>query len=270
MKIYVDTADIDEIKEAFSWGIVDGVTTNPSLIKKAVQKHGGDVAEYIKQILTVAGDCPVSLEVIGLDEASMLREARRLYSKFNDVSKNVVVKIPVNPATSELEKTHYHGLKVIKRLHETGVKTNATLIMTPEQALLAAKAGAEYVSPFAGRIDDDLRKKAGLVFSKTDYFNAMGIVKKETREILHDDGIVSGVDLVRHCVEILKKHGYSTEVIAASLRNARQVREIALIGSQIATVPFPVLTEMMTHPKTHEGVIAFKNDVVDEYKEVFE
>jgi transaldolase len=274
MKIFVDTADLAEIKEAFSWGIVDGVTTNPSLIKKAVSKlneSGRQVTmeSYIEEILSVAGKGPVSLEVIGLDEESMYSEAKKLYSKFNGVADNVVIKIPVNPATSELEKNHYHGLKVIKRLCGDGIKTNATLVMTPEQALLAAKAGATYVSPFAGRIDDLLRKKAGLTFGKTDYFNAVGMVSEDRRTMLNDSGIVSGVDLVRHCVEILKKHGFSTEVIAASLRNARQVREVALVGSQIATVPFSVLQEMITHPKTYEGVVAFKNDVVEEYKKVF-
>jgi transaldolase len=275
MKIFIDTADLSEIKEAFSWGIVDGVTTNPSLIKKASTKlkeegKSTTMEEYIISMLTVAGSkCPVSLEVIGLDEASMYSEAKKLHDKFSSVAGNVVVKIPVNPATSAQEKSHYHGLKVIKRLHADGIETNATLIMTPEQALLAAKAGAEYVSPFAGRIDDKLRKEAGMEFNKTDYFNAMGIASKETRMPLHDEGIVSGVDLVRQTVEVLKRHGYKTEVIAASLRNSRQVREVALMGSQIATIPFKVLQEMITHPKTYEGIIAFKNDVVDEYKSVF-
>ena len=125
------------------------------------------------------------------------------------------------------------------------------------------------VRAFAGRIDDHLRKKAGIEFEKSDYFNAVGIASKETRMLLHDEGIVSGVDLVRHIVDILKKHAYKTEVIAASLRNARQVREVALVGAQIATVPFAVLKEMITHPKTYEGIIAFKKDVVEEYEKVF-
>jgi transaldolase len=275
MKIFVDTADLSEIKQAFSWGIVDGITTNPSNIKIAVDrmKSAGKqvtMESYIRDVLTVAGkDCPVSLEVIGLSEAEMYSQARALHDKFDGVAGNVVVKIPVNPATSEMSSGHYDGLKVIKRLHAAGVRTNATLVMTPEQALLAAKAGAEFVSPFAGRIDDLLRKEAGLAFDKWDYFNALGIMQKDTRAVVHDDGIVSGVDLIRHVVEIVKKHDFDCEVIAASTRNPRQVREIALVGAHIATIPFVVLEKMMSHTKTHEGVLKFKNDVVDEYREVF-
>lgn len=271
MKIFIDTADLEEIKNAFSWGIVDGITTNPSLIKKAMEKlkkEGKEITleEYIKKILEIAGErCPVSLEVIALDEKGMCREAKKLQSKFGAVSRNVVVKIPINPALAPADSTNYDGLKVIKSLRMEGIRTNATLIMTPEQALLAANAGADYVSPFAGRIDDYLRANMKIKAGKADYYCAEGALHEGA--IVEDNGIVSGVDLIGQTVEILKP--YKTEVIAASIRNARQARECALAGSHIATIPFDVLKQMITHPKTYEGMLAFKNDTVEEYRKVF-
>jgi transaldolase len=165
MKIFIDSANIDEIKEAISWGIVDGVTTNRSLIKKAVEyfKNQGisfTMEEYIEELLKVAGKGRwVSLEVIGNTEDDMLGEAKTLFAKFNNISNNVIIKIPVNPEIEENGTKHFDGLKVIKKLKEKNIPVNCTLIMSSNQALLAAKAGAKYVSPFAGRIDDFLRKK---------------------------------------------------------------------------------------------------------------
>ena len=144
-----------------------------------------------------------------------------------------------------------------------GIKTNATLVMTPEQAFLAAKAGATYVSPFAGRIDDYIRTNIGKKFDKGDYFPAEGLLNED------DDGVVSGVDLVKKIADIYKNYGMKTEIIAASLRNPRQVREVALAGAHIATIPFPVIIEMTKHPKTAEGIIKFSQDVVEEYKKIF-
>ena len=274
MQIYVDTADIDEIREAFTWGIVDGVTTNPSLIRKAAEKHreeAADLAAYIRRILETAGEaCPVSLEVISTVEEAMLREAHILYEKFNDVAGNVVIKVPVNPSLPGKEESPYDGLKVLHRLRDDNIPTNCTLVMTPEQALLAAKAGADYVSPFAGRIDDDLRKKQDLEFAKGDYFPAEGYIPEDAMELLNDQGIVSGVDLVSEIVEIFDLHDLECRVIAASIRNARQAREVAQAGADIATIPFPVIREMLFHHKTSEGMAAFCKDVVPEYRAVFE
>lgn len=274
MQIYVDTADIEEIREAFSWGIVDGVTTNPSLIKKAAERHkeeAADLEAYIRRILDTAGEeCPVSLEVISTAEEAMLREARLLYETFNDVAGNVVIKVPVNPCLPGEEDHPYDGLKVLRRLHEDNIPTNCTLVMTPEQALLAAKAGADYVSPFAGRIDDDLRKRQGITFGKGDYFPAEGHLPEDRLEPIEDRGIVSGVDLVAETVELFDLHDLDCRVIAASIRNARQAREVALAGADIATIPFPVIREMLFHHKTSEGMAAFCRDVVPEYRGLFE
>ncbi|MBS3812641.1 transaldolase, partial [Candidatus Bipolaricaulota bacterium] len=154
MKIFIDTAELTEIKEAYSWGIVDGVTTNPSLIKKAVDARDRvNLEEYIEEILRTV-DGPVSLEVIGLTSDDMIEEGKYLYDKFNSVNDNVVIKIPINTSTEGGESENYAGLKAISELSSQGIPVNTTLIMKPEQALLAAKAGAHYVSPFAGRIDD--------------------------------------------------------------------------------------------------------------------
>ncbi len=266
MKIFIDTAKISEIKEAISWGIVDGITTNPSLVRKAMETEGKGkkIDEYIKDILKVAGeDRPVSLEVMSVASGDMIREAELLYEKFNGIAGNVVIKVPVNTYTGD-----YEGLKTIKALSEKGIPVNCTLIMTPEQALLAAKAGARYVSPFAGRIDDYIRTmKLGLTpgkdFQKGDYYPWDGTD-------VDDNGIRSGSDLVEKVVMILDNYDYETEVIASSIRNARQVREAAMIGTHIATIPFNVLQEMLLHPKTEEGVKKFSEDAEKaNYREIF-
>lgn len=297
MKIFVDTADIDEIREACSWGIVDGATTNPSLIKRAVDKRKGKIAmeEYIKEILEVVPG-PVSLEVIALEGDSMVKQAELLYDKFSPHGE-VVIKIPINPSM-EKGGFDFEGLKAMKRLNEEGIPTNATLIMTPEQALLAAKAGAAYASPFAGRVDDYIREKLGMKrgvdFQKGDYFNyelLTRIVEKELEESMkkhgsirelyvdegvrnllslgQDNGVLSGVDLVGKIIKIYRNYGYETKVIAASMRNARQVREVAELGVDIATLPFDVIKEMTKHNKTLEGMRNFTADVVPAYEGMF-
>jgi len=273
MKIFIDSANIDEIKEAISWGIVDGVTTNPSLIKKAVEyfKNQGisfTMEEYIEKLLKVAGKGRwVSLEVIGNTEDDMLGEAETLFAKFNNISNNVIIKIPVNPEIEENGTKHFDGLKVIKKLKEKNIPVNCTLIMSSNQALLAAKAGAKYVSPFAGRIDDFLRKKIGMTFEKEDYYPEEGLIVDD--KVLNDEGIVSGVDLVASIKEILDNFNFDTEIIAASVRNARQVRELAEVGVHIATIPFSVIKDMVKHPKTFEGMINFMKDTIPEYRETF-
>ncbi len=268
MKIFIDSADLDEIKQFYDWGVSDGVTTNPSLMKKAVDKRveSGqklDLKSYISDILTVAEGTPVSLEVTESDADGMIKEGKKLYQLFNPVAKNVNIKVPVNPAFKDSDETHFDGIKVIRKLTKSNIPVNCTLIFTPEQALLAAKAGASYVSPFAGRIDDYIRSESGMKFDKTAYYPMDGLDKDDN--VLEDNGIVSGIDLVAQCVAILRHYGYSTEVIAASLRNARQVREAALVGAEISTLPFGVIQDMLKHFKTYEGMESFTADVVPEY-----
>ena len=274
MKIYIDSADVDQIREAFSWGIVDGVTTNPSLIKKGFEKHqgsgsGGDMKDYVKRILETAGDTPVSLEVIGTAEEAMTSEGRFLFETFNPVANNVVIKIPVNPNLEQGGEARYDGLKTIRALASDGIPINTTLIFTPEQAMLAAKAGAAWVSPFAGRIDDLLRKMLGRPFDKTDYFPATGQRDAEGKLEVEDNGVHSGVELVEDIVLLFEAQSLDCEVLAASLRNPRQVRECALVGADVATVPFGVIRDMVEHQKTVEGMRAFTADVVPEYRALF-
>ncbi|MBU0457800.1 MAG: transaldolase family protein [Nanoarchaeota archaeon] len=263
MKIFIDSADLSEIKQAYEWGIADGITTNPSLMKKAVNKcklDGEDInlKGYIKEILLISKDTPVSLEVTETTAQRMIEEGRKLYEMFKEFG-NVNIKIPINPSFEENNLTHFDGIKAIKKLSEENIPINCTLIFTPEQALLAAKAGAAFVSPFAGRVDDNLRKRSGMNFNKTDYFPMEGISK-------NDNGIVSGIDLVKQCVQILRQYNLKTEVLAASLRNTRQVREAALIRADIATLPFDVIRNMLKHSQTFEGMKKFTADVVEEYK----
>lgn len=272
MKIFIDSADIDQIREAYSWGIVDGITTNPSLIKKAVEKMKAkgektSIEDYIKRILETAGDTPVSLEVIGTNQKDMTREGFFLWEKFNPVAENVVVKVPVNTSLEANSAVRYDGLKTIKTLAAEGIPINTTLIFTPEQAMLAAKAGAAYVSPFAGRVDDEMRKKSGYPGDRNSYYPLEG-AKKDGADA-HDNGIRSGVQLVAEIVELFVAQDLDCEVLAASLRTPRQVRECALAGSDCATIPFEVIRDMVDHYKTLEGMAAFVKDVVPEYADLF-
>lgn len=271
IKIFIDSSKLDEIKEAYSYGIIDGVTTNPSLIKEAMEdlKAKGqeiNMETYIREILQVAKGTPVSLEVIGNTYQEMVNEGKRLYQLFNPVAKNVYIKIPVCPSFEENSENIFDGIKAVKELSKLGIPVNCTLIFTPEQALMAAKAGAKFVSPFAGRVDDFIRQQNKISFKKSDYFPALGWEKDD--EILEDNGIVSGVDLVNQCVEIFRTYDIKAEIIAASIRNARQVREVALAGADIATLPFSVIKECLIHFKTMEGMRKFTSDVVPEYRDL--
>ena len=293
MKIFIDTADLEEIKTACSWGIVDGATTNPSLIKRAVDKRGGKVTleDYIPEIIkTVPG--PVSLEVIGVREKEMVKQAEFLYNKFSSYGK-VAIKIPINTCI-EKGGDEYEGLRTIKQLADKGIPVNCTLCFNPTQALLAAKAGAAYISPFAGRLDDYVRlnlgMKSGVDFGRDDYYESDLMKQILNREVdlkekatisqlyvdsakgsaaAHDGGVYGGVELVRKIVTIYKNYGYKTEVLAASIRNARQVVDVAEAGSHVATIPFNVLNEMIRHPKTIEGIKSFTADIVPAYTELF-
>jgi len=208
MKFFIDTANIDEIKEAHSMGMVDGVTTNPTLIAK----EGGDFQTIIKEICSIV-DGPISAEVISLDADGMVKEAREL-AKIHD---NIVIKVPMT----------IDGIKATRTLTEENIKTNVTLVFSPLQALMAAKAGATFVSPFVGRLDD-----------------------------LAQEGMV----LVDQIVEIYSNYGYTTEVIVASIRNPLHVLDAAVMGADIATIPFNVLAKLAAHPMTDKGIKAFLSD----------
>ncbi len=208
MKFFIDTANVAEIREAVEMGMADGVTTNPSLIAK----EGRDFIEVITEICNIV-DGPVSAEVIATDMDGMVKEARELA----EIHSNIVVKIPMTT----------DGLKAVRILAKEGIKTNVTLVFSPLQALMAAKAGATYVSPFVGRLDD-----------------------------LSHDGLV----LVEQIVTIYENYGYPTEVIVASVRNPLHVLESALMGAHIATIPFAVLKKFAAHPLTDKGLAAFLAD----------
>jgi transaldolase len=276
MRLFLDTANLEEIKEAVSWNIIDGVTTNPSLIKKAILKlresdQKADVESYIKKILAAVGRmCPVSLEVAGLNANEMIEQGMILFEKFNPVAGNVVIKIPACTVNSEGKGQPFDGLVAIEALSDEKIPVNTTLIFTPEQALLAAKAGADYVSPFVGRVDDRIRTKAGIKFEKTDYFPAAGLRDKSDLEnFMTDSGLVSGVDLVSRIVDIFDQYDIQCEILAASIRNSIQVRELAVAGADIASMPFEILKSMITHPGSAAGIDGFTNDLVDEYMGLF-
>lgn len=273
MKIFIDSADIDEIKQAYEWGIVNGVTTNPSLLKAAVERRkakGEDLnlEEYIIKILEISSPNPVSLEVTKRTAEDMIKQGRNIFNKFNKVANNVNIKVPINPSLSPDEDLHFDGIHATKVLESEGIPVNCTLVFTPEQALLAAKAGATFVSPFAGRVDDLIRANANIKFNKGDYFPADGLAQNEN--VLNDNGVISGIDLVSQCVELIEYYDFKTQIIAASLRNPRQVREAALTGSHIATVPFGVISKMLIHQKTFEGMNKFMGDVVPEYEQLID
>ncbi len=208
MKLFIDTANVDHIKEVASWGVLSGVTTNPSLIAK----EGRDFREVIEEICAIV-DGPISAEAVSPDAEGMMKEAR----KFSAWHPNVTIKLPM---TDE-------GLKATAMCHEEGIKTNVTLIFSPSQALLAAKAGATFVSPFVGRLDD----------------------------ISH-----TGMELVQTVVAMYENYGIETEVIVASVRNPLHVIEAAMVGGHIATIPYKVFKQMLAHPLTDIGIQKFLDD----------
>jgi len=208
VKFFLDTANVEKIREFAQLGIVDGVTTNPTLIAK----EGRDFYEVINEICSIVKG-PVSVEVTALDTEGMVKEAREL----SKLAENIVIKIPM---TKE-------GIKAVNILSKEGIKTNVTLVFSANQALIAAKAGATYVSPFVGRLDDN--------------------------------GHI-GMDVVREVVSIFKNYEIKTEVIVASIRHPRHVIEAAKIGAHIATIPFQVLEKMFLHPLTDKGIEIFKRD----------
>ena len=208
MKIFIDTANIEAIREANDLGIVDGVTTNPSL----VAKEGKDFKEIIKEICSIV-DGPISAEAVSLDCKGMLSEAREL----SKIHKNVVIKIPMIK----------EGLKAVKILSKEGIRVNVTLIFSASQALLAAKAGAAFVSPFIGRLDD----------------------------ISH-----VGMELIHQIKNIYDNYGFTTEIIVASVRNPLHVVDAALAGADIATIPPAVIDQLFKHPLTDVGIEKFLSD----------
>ncbi|HLC79104.1 MAG TPA: transaldolase family protein [archaeon] len=274
MKFFLDSAILSEIEYVYNAGICDGITMNPSLLKTAVDslKEKGEkvsLESYIKKALKIAKGTPVSLEVTETDAIGMIAQGRKLFKKFNPVAKNVYIKIPVNPSMEGDSGKEFDGLLAIKTLSKAKIPINCTLVFTPEQALAAAKAGANFVSPFAGRIDDMLRKEHGeefTNFSKSDYYPLNGHV--HDGKLIEDNGIASGIDLVAQTVSIFRKYNIKTEVLAASLRNGHQVREAAIVGADIATMPFSVFKEVVNHKLTLEGMKKFTQDTPEEFKKL--
>jgi transaldolase len=208
MKFFIDTANIDEIKKAVDMGMVDGVTTNPTLISRENKPFEQIITEIAKIV-----DGPISAEVISLESGGMLKEGRELAK----ISDNIVIKVPM---TTE-------GLKATKAFSSEGIKTNVTLVFSTAQALLAAKAGASFVSPFVGRLDDIAQ---------------------------------NGMDLISDIMTIYDNYGYQSEVIVASVRSPMHVMDAALIGAHIATIPFKVIAQLAKHPLTDLGMESFLKD----------
>jgi transaldolase len=208
MKFFIDTANVEEIRKAHEFGLVDGVTTNPSLISKEKR----DFREIIDEICSIV-DGPVNAEAVSLDAKGLIKEGREL----SKIHKNIVVKIPMT----------LDGMKAVKTLSGEGIRTNVTLVFSPVQALIAAKAGASYASPFIGRLDD----------------------------VSH-----TGMDLIHQIMDIFENYAFDTEVIVASIRNPIHVLDAALTGAHIATIPFKVMEQLTKHPLTDAGMKKFLED----------
>ena len=209
MKLFLDTAFIDEIKQASAWGLLDGVTTNPSLVAKTKQSH----EDLIQDICTFLKDKPVSAEVLATTEKEMYAEAKKLAQ----IHPSVVVKIPM---ISE-------GLKVVKKLSDENISTNVTLCFSPNQALLAAKAGATYISIFVGRLDDMGHK---------------------------------GCEIVKDCHQVIKEYNYDSQILGASIRHPKHIFDLALAGIPICTLPFKAFNQLIKHPLTDTGLEKFLAD----------
>ncbi len=208
MKFFIDTANIDEIKKASSMGLVDGVTTNPTL----VSRENRPFLEVIRDICEVV-DGPVSVEAVSMTSEELIPEARKL----SQIHPNVVVKIPMT----------LEGMVAVRRLEREGIKTNVTLVFSPNQALLAMKAGASFISPFVGRLDD----------------------------VAHE-----GMEMVADCLEIIENYGFTSEIIVASIRHPLHVLEAARMGAHIATIPYKVMVQLSKHPLTDVGIDRFLKD----------
>ena len=213
MKFFLDSANLDEIIECDKLGLLDGVTTNPTLISKVVSSKNEMFKTYEK-ICEICGDRPVSCEVFSTDYEGMKNEAKELLK----IAKNVCIKLPITE----------DGLRLCKEFSDDGIKTNMTLCFSPMQALLVAKAGATYVSPFVGRLDDTCG---------------------------------DGLALVEDIRNIYDNYGFQTQILAASIRTVKQVEEVAKIGSDVATMPFKIIKQLFKHPLTDNGLAAFVNDV---------
>lgn len=212
MKFFIDSADINEIKQAVALGVIDGVTTNPTHMAKAVKNTGKSTEEVLREICTLV-DGPISAEALSIDSEGLIKEARELAK----IHSNIVVKVPINE----------EGLKAVNVLSKEGIKTNVTLIFSASQALMAAKAGATYVSPFVARLD-----KVGHI----------------------------GMDMVAEIVEVFNNYDLGTEVIVASLTNPRWITDSALLGADIATIPYETFEQLVKHPMTDIGIEQFLND----------
>jgi len=208
MKFFIDTANIEEIKIAQAWGVVDGVTTNPSL----VAKEGKNFKDVVLEICSIV-DGPISAEVISLEADKMIAEAKELAAWH----KNIVIKIPCTP----------DGLRAVKELSKLNIKTNVTLVFSTNQVLLAAKAGATYISPFVGRLDD-----------------------------VGEDGL----QMIADSVAIIKNYNFSSQILVASIRSPLTVQKAAVLGAHVATIPFKVLQQMFKHPLTDNGIKTFLAD----------
>jgi len=208
MEFFIDTADVKEIQECWDMGLIDGVTTNPTLAAKTGRKYD-DVLKDIAQIV----DGPISAETISLDFEGMMREAHH----FMNIHKNIVIKIPMT----------FVGMKAVKQCAKEGIRTNVTLMFSANQALLAAKAGATYVSPFVGRLDD---------------------ISEE------------GMQLIDHIRQIYDNYEFKTKILVASIRNPIHVRDSALIGADVATIPYSVIKQLANHPLTDSGIEKFLKD----------
>ena len=213
MKFFLDSANLDEILECDKLGILDGITTNPTLMSKTVSSRDEMFRTYEK-ICAICGDRPVSCEVFASDYEGMKKEAK----EFLKIAKNVCVKLPITE----------DGVRLCKEFSDDGIKTNMTLCFSPMQALLVAKAGATYVSPFVGRLDDTCG---------------------------------DGLALVEDIRNIYDNYGFQTQILAASIRTVKQVEEVASIGSDVATMPFKIIKQLFKHPLTDNGLAAFVNDV---------
>jgi transaldolase len=209
MKIFLDTANIDEIKDAAALGVLDGVTTNPSLLSK---ENRGDYQAMLKEICDIVQG-PVSAEVVSEDKDEMIRQAHDLA----EISEHIVIKVPLVP----------EGIRAVKQLSENNIKTNVTLCFSASQAIIAAKAGATYISPFVGRLDDIA---------------------------------MDGMGVVADIIEIYENYAYSTQVLVASIRHMQHVLDSATMGADVATIPYKVMMQMMKHPLTDIGIVNFNKD----------
>jgi len=268
MKLFLDSANIDEIKELNKYGLIYGVTTTVKSIKRYVQKEEEDInlKKYMKSMLKINRKIPFFFDINDINKETFLKNGKNLYEElrkhymFIRIS-NLYMNVPIDFSFSYVPD--FNGLRMIRNFKENKIPVNASLITKPEQALLAAEAGAKFVTINIGDVDDFIRKSSKVKFKENDYFPAQGLKKRG--KVIEDEGIVSGIDLVYECVALFKERKNGCKIIVSDIRNSKQLREAMFTGADYVSAPYSLIKEGLHHDQTVKSLISYTRNVFEDY-----